>query len=116
MRRLVDDLLMLSRIEQHEHARPDAAIEIDRVLKGVLDLAVLVVLPVVFLGLVPRGALAAAWWASEVLPFAHAVRWFGAALYDPSPWHTVGIETLWLAGLGAVFGLLARAAARRLAT
>ena len=38
MRRLVDDLLMLSRIEQHEHSRPDAAIEIDRVLKGVLDL------------------------------------------------------------------------------
>src|SRR5580698_810053 len=27
MRRLVDDLLMLSRIEQHEHARPDAAID-----------------------------------------------------------------------------------------
>jgi ABC-2 type transport system permease protein len=79
-------------------------------------LAVLVVLPVVFLGLVPRGALAAAWWASEVLPFAHAVRWFGAALYDPSPWRAVGVETLWLAGLGAVFGVLARAAARRLAT
>jgi len=38
MRRLVDDLLMLSRIEQHEHSRPDAAIEIERVLKGVLDL------------------------------------------------------------------------------
>ena len=38
MRRLVDDLLMLSRIEQHEHARPDAAIDVDRVLKGVLDL------------------------------------------------------------------------------
>jgi hypothetical protein len=79
-------------------------------------LAVLVVLPVVFLGLVPRGALAAAWWASEALPFAHAVRWFAAALYDPSPWRTVGIETLWLAGLGAVFGLLARVAVRRLAT
>jgi len=38
MRRLVDDLLMLSRIEQHEHARPDAEIELGRVLKGVLDL------------------------------------------------------------------------------
>ena len=38
MRRLVDDLLMLSRIEQHEHARPDAAIDLDRVLRGVLDL------------------------------------------------------------------------------
>src|SRR6266851_604231 len=38
MRRLVDDLLMLSRIEQHEHARPDAAIDLANVLKGVLDL------------------------------------------------------------------------------
>jgi two-component system phosphate regulon sensor histidine kinase PhoR len=38
MRRLVDDLLMLSRIEQHEHARPDAAIDLGGVLKGVLDL------------------------------------------------------------------------------
>ena len=35
MRRLVDDLLMLSRIEQHEHARPDAAVDIGRVLAGV---------------------------------------------------------------------------------
>jgi ABC-2 type transport system permease protein len=78
-------------------------------------LAVLVVLPVVFLGLVPRGALAVAWWISQLLPFAHAVRWFAAALYDPSPWRTVGIETAWLLGLGAVFGLLARAAVRRLA-
>lgn len=38
MRRLVDDLLMLSRIEQHEHARPDAEIDVGRVLKGVQDL------------------------------------------------------------------------------
>ena len=38
MRRLVDDLLMLSRIEQHEHARPDTEIDLDRVLRGVLDL------------------------------------------------------------------------------
>ena len=38
MRRLVDDLLMLSRIEQHEHARPDAAIDLGSVLQGVLDL------------------------------------------------------------------------------
>jgi two-component system phosphate regulon sensor histidine kinase PhoR len=38
MRRLVDDLLMLSRIEQHEHARPEAAVDLHRVLKGVLDL------------------------------------------------------------------------------
>ncbi|MFO1163184.1 MAG: ATP-binding protein [Reyranellaceae bacterium] len=38
MRRLVDDLLTLSRIEQHEHARPDAEVDVERVLRGVLDL------------------------------------------------------------------------------
>jgi two-component system phosphate regulon sensor histidine kinase PhoR len=38
MRRLVDDLLMLSRIEQHEHARPDAEVDLGPVLKSVLDL------------------------------------------------------------------------------
>jgi two-component system, OmpR family, phosphate regulon sensor histidine kinase PhoR len=38
MRRLVDDLLMLSRIEQHEHARPDREVDLERVLRGVLDL------------------------------------------------------------------------------
>ncbi len=78
-------------------------------------LAVLVVLPVVFLGLVPREALSFAWWVSEFLPFAHAVRWFGAALYDTSPWRTVGVETLWLLGIGAVLGVLARISMRRLA-
>ncbi len=38
MRRLVDDLLMLSRIEQHEHARPAAPVDLGRVLRSVLDL------------------------------------------------------------------------------
>ena len=38
MRRLVDDLLMLSRIEQHEHARPATAVDIGSVLLGVRDL------------------------------------------------------------------------------
>jgi ABC-type Na+ efflux pump permease subunit len=77
-------------------------------------LAVLVVLPVVFLGLVPRGAFAPAWWVSDLLPFAHAVRWFGAALYDRSPWRAVGVEAAWLAGIGVVFWLLARLEMRRL--
>jgi ABC-2 type transport system permease protein len=77
-------------------------------------LAVLLVLPVVFLGLVPRGALPAAYWVSLFLPFAHAVRLFGAALYDSSPWHTVGIEALWLAGIGAASWALARVGARTL--
>ena len=78
-------------------------------------LAVLVVLPVVFLGLVPRGAVALAWWVSDFLPFSHAVRFFGAALYDPSPWRTVAIETAWLVGLGGVFWALARLSIRRAA-
>jgi len=73
------------------------------------------VLPVVFLGLVPRGAVGAAYWISLFLPFAHAVRWFDAALYDTDPWRTIAIETLWLAGLGFAFGLLARLGLRRLA-
>jgi two-component system phosphate regulon sensor histidine kinase PhoR len=38
MRRLVDDLLTLSRIEQHEHARPDAEVDLGRVLGSVRDL------------------------------------------------------------------------------
>jgi ABC-2 type transport system permease protein len=78
-------------------------------------LAVLVVLPVVFLGLVPRGAFSVAWWVSEFLPFAHAVRWFAAALYDTSPWRTLAIETVWLLGIGAVLWLLARRCVSRLA-
>ena len=77
-------------------------------------LAVLVVLPVVFLGLVPRGAFAPAYWLSLFVPFAHAVRLFGAALYDTSPWHAVGIEAAWLLGIGAVLWLLARRGMRTL--
>lgn len=38
MRRLVDDLLMLSRIEQHEHAPPAGAVDVEKVLRGVQDL------------------------------------------------------------------------------
>lgn len=77
-------------------------------------LAVLVVLPVVFLGLVPRGAFAAAWWISRFLPFVHAASWLEAALYDTSPWRTIGIETAWLLGIGAVLWALARRAVRTL--
>jgi hypothetical protein len=42
------------------------------------------------------------------------VKLFGAALFDASPWAEVGREALWLVGLGLGFGLMARAAARRL--
>jgi ABC-2 type transport system permease protein len=77
--------------------------------------AVLVVLPIVFLGLVPREVVAAAGWISDGLPFVHAVRFFSSALYDPSPWAALGRESAWLLGLGAVFSTLARLGVRRLA-
>jgi ABC-2 type transport system permease protein len=76
--------------------------------------AVLVVLPVVFLGLVPREVAPAAGWLSDLLPFAHAVTLFAAALYDVDPWRTVLVEAAWLAGIGLVFAACARLAARRL--
>ena len=78
--------------------------------------AVLVVLPVVFLGLVPKGVFAPLGWVSDALPFVHAVRFVASALYDTHPWHRVGIETAWLVGIGAVLGGLARAGMRRLAS
>jgi ABC-2 type transport system permease protein len=76
--------------------------------------AILVVLPIVFLGLVPHEIVPAAGWISDALPFAHSVRFFGSALFDASPWSEIGRETLWLSGLTAVFGFLARLTARRL--
>jgi ABC-type multidrug transport system permease subunit len=76
--------------------------------------AVLVVMPIVFLGLVPREVAPVAGWLSDALPFVHAVRYFASSLYDPSPWGAVARELAWLLGLGAVFGVLARAATRRL--
>jgi len=76
--------------------------------------AVLVVLPVVFLGLVPKAVAPPAAWISNVLPFVHAVRFFSSALYDTSPWRRIAIETAWLVGIGAVFGVLARLGMRRL--
>ena len=72
------------------------------------------VLPIVFLGLVPREVVPAAGYLSDGLPFAHAVRFFSAALYDASPWSAVAREAAWLAGLAALFATAARACARRL--
>ena len=74
--------------------------------------AVLLVLPIVFLGLIPAEVFAAAGWASDALPFAHGVRLFSATLYDLHPWGAVGREAAWLAGLAILFSLLARAAVR----
>jgi ABC-2 type transport system permease protein len=76
--------------------------------------ALLIVLPIVFLGLVPEEIVPAAGWISDALPFVHAVRFFSAALYDTSPWWVLVREALWLCGLGALFGLLARIGTRRL--
>jgi ABC-type Na+ efflux pump permease subunit len=76
--------------------------------------SVLVVMPIVFLGLVPKQVSPAAGWISDALPFEHAVRYFASSLYDTDPWATIARELAWLAGLGAVFGVAARAATRRL--
>ena len=78
--------------------------------------ALLVVMPIVFLGLIPREVVPPAAWVSDVLPFAHSVRFFSAALYDLSPWTSMLREGLWLVALGVVFGGLARIEARRLLT
>lgn len=74
--------------------------------------AVLLVLPIVFLGLIPPEVFAAAGWVSDGLPFAHGVKLFSATLYDLDPWGAIARETAWLAGLGALFSLLARSAVR----
>ena len=74
--------------------------------------AVLIVLPIVFLGLIPAEIFAAAGWVSDALPFTHGVRLFSATLYDFHPWGAIAREAGWLVGLGLVFSLLARAAVR----
>jgi len=76
--------------------------------------ALLVVMPIVFLGLIPAEIVAPAGWASDALPFIHSVRFFRSALYDLSPWGEVARQALWLLVLGAIFGGLARLGARRL--
>ena len=77
-------------------------------------LAILVVLPIVFVGLVPREVAPAAGWISDALPFAHAVRAFDETLYAAEPWRALAVEAAWLAGLALLFGVAARIAARRL--
>jgi ABC-type multidrug transport system permease subunit len=74
--------------------------------------SVLLVLPIVFLGLIPPEIFAAAGWVSDALPFAHGVRLFSATLYDLHPWGAVAREAAWLVGLGAAFAVAARAAVR----
>jgi hypothetical protein len=64
---------------------------------------------------VPREIVPVAAWISDLFPFAHAVRFFSAALYDRAPWSALGREAAWLVGLGAAYFALARLSARRLA-
>jgi ABC-2 type transport system permease protein len=78
--------------------------------------AVLVVLPIVFVGLVPPEVVPAAGWISNAFPFVHAVRFFGAALYDAAPWGTLLREGAWLVALALVAGGLARLGMRNLLT
>ncbi len=77
-------------------------------------IAILVVLPIIFVGLVPPQIVPVAGWVSDAFPFVHAVRLFGSALYDTSPWRAIVRELIWLAGLAVVFGGLARLGVRRL--
>jgi hypothetical protein len=76
--------------------------------------AVLAVLPILLVGLVPEQVSPAAAYVSDAFPFAHAVDLFAASLYESDPWRDVGVAAAWLAGLGLVYGSLARLAARRL--
>jgi hypothetical protein len=76
--------------------------------------AILAVLPIVFLGLVPREVAPAAAYVSDAFPFAHALRFFTAALFDLEPLGATAREAAWLAGLTLLFGAAARLAVRRL--
>jgi ABC-2 family transporter protein len=76
--------------------------------------AFLFTLPLVLLGFVPEGSARALGWLSDAFPFAHAVRFFETALFDLSPWREVGIQALWLLGLGAAYAAAARGGVRRL--
>ena len=76
--------------------------------------ALLVVMPIVFLGLVPREVVPAAGYISDALPFSHAVRFFSSALYDADPWRALAREAAWLGGLCLAFSGVARLGMRRL--
>jgi hypothetical protein len=76
--------------------------------------AFLVALPLVLIGLVPEGSVAALGWLSDAFPFRHAIRFFEAALFDLDPWATLAREAAWLLGLGALFATAARVGVRRL--
>jgi ABC-2 type transport system permease protein len=87
-----------------------------REAKTAVLVAFLAAMPIVLLGLVPEGSVAALGWLSDVFPFRHAIRFFEAALFDLDPWGTLAREAAWLLALGAVFATAARIGVRRLLT
>ena len=76
--------------------------------------AVLAVLPILLVGLVPSQVSRPAAYVSDAFPFSHAADLFAAALYEGDPWRSMGAAAAWLVGLGLVYGVGARLAARRL--
>jgi len=76
--------------------------------------AILAVLPIVFLGLVPREVAPAAAYVSDFFPFAHALRFFTASLFDLEPLNAAAREAAWLVGLTLLFCAVARSAVQRL--
>lgn len=76
--------------------------------------ALLVALPIVLLGLVPREIVPPAGVVSDFFPFSHGERFFSSALYDLHPWATVAPEALWLLGLLVFWGAAARLVLPRL--
>ncbi len=76
--------------------------------------AFLAALPIVLLGVVPTGAVPAAGWVSDALPFSHAARLFSSLLSDASPAGTALREAGWLVGLALVYSTAARLSVRRL--
>ena len=76
--------------------------------------ALLVALPIVLLGLIPREIAPPAGFVSDIFPFSHGERFFSSALYDRHPWATIGPEALWLLGLLVLWAAVARLAQPRL--
>ena len=68
----------------------------------------------IFAGLVPREVAPVAATISDAFPFAHALRFFTAALFDLDPWALLARELAWLAALALLYGVAARSAVRRL--
>jgi ABC-2 type transport system permease protein len=89
---------------------------IAREAKTAVLVAFLAALPIVLVGLVPEGSVAALGWLSDVFPFRHSIRFFEAALFDLDPWTTLAREAAWLLVLGALFATAARIGVRRLLT